>query len=101
MRVQGVREDSSRFLRARALGDYLGRCEHTPAILTGLATDRQSQSRAFAAEFLAPEAALRQRLRRGQVHPDEVDDFAAVFGVSSYVIRHQIQNHRLADITEW
>ena len=101
MRVRGVREDSRRFLRARALGDYLGRREHTPAILTGLATDRQSQSRAFAAEFLVPEAALRQRLRHDQVHADEVDDLAAVFGVSSYVIRHQIQNHGLANITEW
>ena len=69
MRVRGVREDSRRFLRARALGDYLGRREHTPAILTGLATDRQSQSRAFAAELLAPAAALRQRLRRHQFTP--------------------------------
>lgn len=92
---------AGRFLQARALGDYLGRTEHGPAILSGLATDRQAQSRAFAAEFLAPSASLRRRLRGRHAHPDEVDELAAAFDVSSYVVRHQIQNHGLADCTEW
>ena len=43
------------------VGDYLGRTEQGPATLSGLATDRQAQSRAFAAEFLAPADPLRQR----------------------------------------
>ena len=95
------RGTSKRFLLARALGDYLGRTEQGPAILSGLATDRQAQSRAFAAEFLAPADALRQRLRREQVPPDLVDDLAHEYGVSSYVVRHQIENHHLAHIAEW
>lgn len=90
-----------RFLQARALGDYLGRTKHGPAVLSGLATDRQAQSRAFAAEFLAPAASLGRRLHGRHTHPDEVDELAAAFGVSSYVVRHQIQNHGLADCTEW
>ena len=94
-------ETSKRFLRARALGDYLGRTEQGPAILSGLATDRQAQSRAFAAEFLAPAASLRRRLRRERVRPDVVDDLALEYEVSSYVVRHQIENHNLAHIAEW
>ena len=95
------RDTSKRFLRARALGDCLGRTQQGPAILSGLATDRQAQSRAFAAEFLAPADALRQRLGRELVPPDVVDDLALEYGVSSYVVRHQIENHNLAHIAEW
>ena len=95
------RETSKRFLLARALGDYLGRAEQGPAILSGLATDRQAQSRAFAAEFLAPADDLRQRLGRALVPPDVVDDLALEYDVSSYVVRHQIENHHLAHIAEW
>ena len=99
--VANGRETSKRFLLARALGDYLGRTEQGPAILSGLATDRQAQSRAFAAEFLAPADSLRQRLGGEQVPPDAVDDLALEYGVSSYVVRHQIENHNLAHVAEW
>ena len=99
--VADGRETSKRFLLARALGDYLGRTEQGPAILSGLATDRQARSRAFAAEFLAPAASLRRRLGRERVHPDVVDELALEYEVSSYVVRHQIENHNLARIAEW
>ncbi len=95
------RETSRRFLLARALGDYLGRTEQGPAILSGLATDRQAQSRAFAAEFLAPADSLRQRLGSEQIPPDIVDDLALEYGVSSYVVRHQMDNHNLGQVAEW
>ena len=72
-----------------------------PAILSGLATDRQAQSRAFAAEFLAPAAFLRQRLESGSAYPEQVDELSAELGVSSYVVRHQIRNQGLARIAEW
>ena len=90
-----------RFLLARALGDYLDSSTQGPAILSGLATDRQAQSRAFAAEFLAPSAILRQRLRHHRAYPEEVDELSAELGISSYVVRHQIENHGLAEIAEW
>ncbi len=99
--VANGRETTQRFLLARALGDYLGRTTDTPAILSGLATDRQAQSKAFAAEFLAPAEALRQRLGGEQVSPDGVEDLACDFDVSGYVVRHQIENHNLAQIADW
>lgn len=92
-------EPGRRFLLARALGDYLG--QSGPAILSSLATDRQAQSRAFAAEFLAPAESLRQRLNGGPVEPERVDELGTEFGVSSHVIRHQIENHELATIADW
>lgn len=89
-------ESGTRFLRARAIGDYLGRTEPGPGLLSSLATARQALSRAFAAELLAPAASLRKRLTGGIVDIEEIDGFGREFGVSSEVIRRQIENHELA-----
>ena len=91
-------ESGRRFLVARALGDYLGRLAAGPGLLSSLATDRQAQSRAFAAEFLAPAHSLRQRLTSDSLDTDEADELGVEFGVSSEVIRHQVQNHDLAEV---
>ena len=90
-------ESGKRFLLARALGDYLARTEPRAGILSSLATDRQAQSRAFAAEFLAPAASLRAALGDASlVEPEQVDDLGRRFGVAGEVIRRQIENHILA-----
>lgn len=95
-------EPGTRFLRARALGDYLDRADESAGILTSLATDRQAQNRAFAAEFLAPAESLRAALDDANpVEPDQVDVLADEFGVSGEVIRRQIENHELASIAEY
>ncbi len=91
-------ESGTRFLRARALGDYLGRPQPALGLLSSLATDRQQQSRAFAAELLAPAASLRARLPGELVEVERVDDLCGEFGVSSEVIRRQIENHGLGRI---
>ena len=92
----------TRFLMARALGDYLARASPGPGLLSSLSTDRQAQSRAFAAEFLAPADALRARLAGDSpVEPERTDDLAREFDVSSEVIRRQIRNHDLARIVEY
>ena len=92
----------TRFLMARALGDYLARASPGPGLLSSLSTDRQAQSRAFAAEFLAPAEALRARLAGDSpVEPERTDDLAREFDVSSEVIRRQIRNHDLARIVEY
>ena len=88
----------TRFLMARALGAYLGRTVPGPSLLSSLSTDSQAQSRAFAAEFLAPAEALRQRITSHSVDPEQADDLAQEFGVSSELIRRQIQNHDLATV---
>ena len=90
------RETSKRFLLARALGDYVGRSEAGPGILCSLATDRQAQSRAFAAQFLAPADSIRSRLEDGHHEEGTIDEIGFEFGVSSEVIRRQIDNHQLA-----
>jgi len=88
-------EAGMRFLLARALGDYIGRPEPGPGILTSLSTDRQAQSRAFAAELLAPAESLRARLGDEPAEDDTIDEFGREFGVSSHVILHQLENHGL------
>ena len=58
-------ESGTRFIIARALGDYLDRSIPGHGLLSSLATDRQAQSRAFAAEYLVPADSLRQRIVDG------------------------------------
>ena len=94
-------QSGTRFLIARALGDFLGRSTPGPGLLSSLSTDRQAQSRAFAAEFLAPAEALRQRLAGNDLEPERADDLAEEFGVSSQLIRHQVRNHDLATIIDY
>jgi Zn-dependent peptidase ImmA (M78 family) len=55
-------------------------------------------SRAFAAEFLAPKEMLRQDLSGSWVTEEEIDDLATEYGVSPFVIRHQVENHNLAHV---
>ena len=86
----------TRFLIARALGEYLSRSAPGPSLLSSLATDRQALSPAFAAEFLAPAESLRQRIAGEHGHVEETDDLAYEFRVSSELIRRQIQNHDVA-----
>ena len=94
-------QSGTRFLIARALGDFLGRSTPGPSLLSSLSTDRQAHSRAFAAEFLAPAEALRQRLASNDLEPERADDLAEEFGVSSQLILHQVRNHDLATIIDY
>ncbi len=55
-------------------------------------------NRAFAAEFLAPHTMLKGDLSAATVGEEEIEDLATDYGVSPFVIRHQIGNHRLAEI---
>jgi hypothetical protein len=94
-------ESGKRFLLARALGDYLDRTEPGAGILSSLATDRQAQSRAFAAEFLAPASSLRAAIGDANlVEPEQVDDLGRRFGVAGEVIRRQIENHNIAGVAQ-
>ncbi len=69
-------------------------------MVTRAQSDRQKCSRAFAAELLAPAGAIRERVSRPGIASDDVDELAALFGVSSFVIQHQLENHRIASIIE-
>lgn len=90
-------EESRRFHLCRALAEALT-APATDAVLTGAPTHRQQRGWAFAAEFLVPEPALRDRVHRPFLHEDDLSDIGAEFGVSPFVIGHQVENHRIAEV---
>ena len=92
-------EHSRRFNFCRALGEYLA-SPQTGSLVTKSHSERQQFNRAFAAEFLAPSGALKAKVSRSVVHDDEIDELAGEFGVSPFVIRHQLENHRIAEVYE-
>ena len=92
-----TREDSTSFLFCRALANLLA-MPRSDSVLTKARSWRQQRGRAFAAEFLAPSSALRERISTHVILEEDVDQLAKVFGVSSFVIQHQIDNHRIAQI---
>lgn len=85
-----------RFLFCRALAEAIsGRGD---ALVTRGNTERQQCNRAFAAEFLAPSTSLGKKISTPVVDEEQVDDLAEEFGVSPWVISHQIENHELARV---
>ncbi len=86
-----------RFRLARSL--FLHHFTDTPArrLVTAAHTWDQRASRAFAAEFLAPAAALRAQVG-GAISVREADDLAREYQVHPAVIQHQIQNHHLGQL---
>ena len=91
-----AREDQRRFSLCRALSDHLA--AGLPSLVTRSQTEHQQRNRAFAAQFLAPADSIRSRIEGRRVDEESVDDLAREFRVSELVIRHQIQNHRLAEL---
>jgi hypothetical protein len=94
------RVESVRFAFCRGLCEYLFLSGPNPALLTAAESERQSRNRAFAAELLAPADGIRKHLQDSVVTEEDVDELATHFVVSTYVIQHQIKNHRLAKLVE-
>lgn len=97
--IEKTRPDSRQFAFCRALFEHLTLPEGRFAAVSRLRTERQQMNRAFAAEFLAPHAMLKGDLSAATVGEEEIDDLAGEYGVSGFVIRHQIENHKLARIS--
>ena len=91
-------EHGRRFLFCRALAEAIS--SDGDALITRGHTERQQRNRAFAAEFLAPSSSLRERISAVVVDGEEVDDLAEEFGVSTRVVLHQIDNHKIAQVAE-
>lgn len=99
VRIASGRPDSERFRAARAIFHGIAAAGPHIGLVTEAETDSQAASRAFAAELLAPSNAIKKRLRNVQtVRSEEIDVLAQEFQVSPWVIRHQIENHKLANI---
>jgi hypothetical protein len=91
------RQESSRlFAFCRALFDYLSAENSLPALVVDTHTEQQRRNRAFAAEFLAPSRLIQNGIRGAHVGAEEIHEIAEEFGVSDFVVAHQIENHRLA-----
>src|SRR5437763_1811765 len=79
------RADSRRFLAARGLYHALFACDRSERLVTDASTWDQHVSRAFAAEFLAPHAALTARTG-SRTDRSQVEELASDFGASMMVI---------------
>ena len=98
--VRGGSDSARRFHFCRGLAEVL-EASNSDALLTQARSDRQQWSRAFAAEFLAPSAALQTRVSSGStLDEDGVDELAAEFGVSPWLIAHQVRNHGIAEVRQ-
>jgi hypothetical protein len=84
-------ESSVRFLAARGLYHALFTCDRSERLVTDAYTWDQQVSRAFAAEFLAPQAALTARTGERTDH-SKVEELAREFGASTIVIEKQLEN---------
>ena len=95
--IEKKRPDSRQFAFCRAMFENLTSPGKFGAV-SGLRTDRQQMSRAFAAELLAPHDGLKQDISGSVVGEEEIAQLSEAYGVSTRVIEHQIRNHRLASI---
>lgn len=93
------RVSSLRFLDARGLYHALFACDRSERLVTDAYTWDQQVSRAFAAEFLAPQAALTARTG-GRTDHSKVEELANDFGVSPMVIEKQLENAGVAFVEE-
>ena len=96
------RPESQAFLMARALGEHLWHdsTQGSYSMLTSSQSWRQQRSRAFAAELLAPSLDLQKQISGSRVSNEEVDELAEHYGVSDWLIRHQLRNHELATVRD-
>lgn len=89
--------EAMRFDFCRALGETL--TSHLDTLITRTHSERQQRNRAFAAEFLAPSDGLMKMVAtRPAVDLSDIDEMAECFGVSPFVVKHQIENHSLARV---
>lgn len=92
-------ERGRRFSFCRAISEVLAH-PWSNALITDSYSERQKCNRAFAAEFLAPSNSLKDNVTHEIVDDEEIDDLADTFGVSPWVIKHQIENHQIAQLAE-
>lgn len=93
--IKQTRESSEKFTLCRSIFQYLTNPAQTTHLVTRALSEEQQKSRAFAAEFLAPSQALKSKLSGPVIDENEVEDIADYYGVSTYVIIHQLNNHKL------
>lgn len=95
-----MQSQGRRFEVARLLGDFLlSNAESRWLPVTSAMTARQKFQRAFAAEFLCPSDALKERFEWKNLDQEEtesrISETAVDFDVSTLVIRHHLENRNI------
>jgi hypothetical protein len=98
--LRPARPAATLFHFCRALFEYLYTPMPQNSLITDSNTEKQKRNRAFAAEFLAPASALRDRIKTPIVTWEQAEELADEFGVSVYVIDHQLKNHCIASMQQ-
>ena len=98
--IRPARPASALFHFCRALFEYLYAPAPQNALITDSNSEKQKRNRAFAAELLAPAAALRDMIKTSVVTWEQAEELADKFGVSAYVIDHQLKNHCIASLQQ-
>ena len=88
---------TARFRFCRGLAELLV-VPSSDFLLTTARSHRQQRGRAFAAEFLAPSTGLRDMVHQKVLAEEELSELTWQFGVSPWVIEHQVENHEIAQI---
>jgi hypothetical protein len=96
--TRGADKPARTFALCRTLGEFLAAPDQQAALATAAYSERQKRNRAFAAELVAPADQLRRSIASPLVFAEEIQALAAGLGTSEYVVRHQIENHRIARI---
>lgn len=93
-------ESGRRFATARALWHGAYGEPGSPFLLSGLSTGAHRVERAFAAELLAPASGIAGHVGiEGElVATEDIEEVAAHYGVSSLLVRHQIDNQLVANV---
>jgi len=103
MFVLGSEQDSpqGRFKFSRCLHEFLFQDTAKPRLVTKADNDAQRINRSFAAELLAPAHALSKDVSgAGWVAWEFVEELSHKYGVSSWLIRHQLVNQNIAKVRD-
>ncbi len=89
---QPAREDSQRFLSARSLYHALATTTNSSRLITDAFSWDQKAARAFAAELIAPQRALLDRVSERRADSDLVESLSREFKASTILIEKQLEN---------
>jgi hypothetical protein len=87
---------SRRFRDARSLYHAIATTSTSQRLVTAAYSSDQKASRAFAAELLAPQAALIDRLAGSVARAEAIDRLSREFQVSAFVVQLQLENAGVA-----
>ncbi len=90
-----LRADNRRFLVARGLCHAIANTRSSQRLVTEAFSWDQQASRAFAAELLIPQEAIKNRISRSVADQSLIEVLASEYVVSTLVVERQLQNMRI------